>query len=698
MLNSFFLRLKEQSSDSLLFLIFSSFFLRLVPALLFFGSSEISGSLHYFENAAPGRLPLGTGLDGISAPMKPVLQWLFPLQGLTGIPLVFWLKFPGIIGDISIVCTIYLLVYRATQDQQRAFSLGLMYAFHPLSIFITAFAGSYIPVAVALVLASYCFFFVTSTPALSAVLFGTATAVENSCVAFLPVFLLKAGKGATSLIFLAFFILAFSAWELPVLFSGTWPIAPLNLFQDLSKEPYFGLSLALKGLATTGEFFKLLPESFMHYSSLLYPISSYCVKNFPFLFLAGLIPLLIYHKKYNAFVFSANLILWTIMVFPAFKPYHLLLALPFSLLVLGGRGNILFLAASTFLVSWYSAISVESGTFSGVKFINHVFSNGTLFQEEWMHWTLFISGNIFLPISLWFCLVTLCFLKSNEMDQIKAMGLGKRALVPFSSIMAAWLVLGNLSGLGLFPRNEAKQATRDLINNAAFHASQYGDSFYYRNTFQVDSEMKRATIKLSSDDFVFIYLNGNRIYSGYGDRYPYHHGGKIKDGNMSVPVDLTPFLRQGRNILGIESINVSARPPGGLAVAWEIDEGRQMEKFSLPFFKGWKAKAYPTNPGWTRLDFDDSHWEAPSILDRKKNINFLKTPWKGSSQETALFIPMPALPDEFFFMLPKDYYPATSSIDMGRLWIWYCVLFFFMQYFIGKKFSASYLFFQGEKK
>jgi hypothetical protein len=84
------------------------------------------------------------------------------------------------------------------------------------------------------------------------------------------------------------------------------------------------------------------------------------------------------------------------------------------------------------------------------------------------------------------------------------------------------------------------------------------------------------------------------------------------------------------------------------------------------------------------MDFDDSSWDAPYILDRKK--------------ETTMIIPRFHLPIEFFFMLPKDYSQEKSFFDVVRFGIFYCLLFFIIQYFFGKNFFPSYPFFQEKIK
>ncbi len=690
--SSFFYRQDESFSGSFLILLLSAFFIRFIPSLFFFGSSEITEYLYYFDNMESVRFPQSDEFREIPSPLIPVFS-LFPLlHQLTGLPLVFWIKFPGIMADIGITCTIYFLAYQGSQDQKRAFSLALLYAFNPVSIIITSFVGSNTSVGLAFLMVSYCLCFIFRNIPLSAVFFATAVTMENIFILLLPVFLLKTeGKRRTRILFSIVTFLTFLCWRLPVI-ANDGDLGALFKFSHILENLQFGLFADLDTIMNQ-DLYATFPKFMADFALITRSTFMFCSEKFPFLLLPGLILISLSHKRRNIFTFTSCIFLLSYITTPYIRPFHFLWLLPFLILTLNGFSKIIFSSISLFLIAWYSIVSIDSGTFCGVKFLNFIISDTALYKEKWIHWVFFITGNLIIPAIFLLSLAVFFLAKPKAMELIKTRQMSNKTLFFAATIMGSWVLLGVFFSSGLFPPEKGFKFSGGEINHSTNHTAYYGGSFYYRNIIHVDSEVRRAIIRVSSDDFLIIYLNGNRVYSGYGNRYGYLHDGDIrkKKESMNTAVDLTPYLRQGKNVLGIESVSLSIRAATGLAVIWEI-AGEKWEKFSVPFLKGWKAKAYPTDPGWMFLEFNDSKWEPPVFFRQYKQDKSLRTIEKG---EKRIFInaPIPPISEDFFFMLPQNYSPQNSPVSIMRILVFYTGFFLFFQYFFEKNLRRPYLFF-----
>lgn len=665
--------------ESVSFLILSSFFIRALPALLFFGSSEIVKTLNYPEGMAP--------------PLQPLAQIIFSLHQFTGLPLVFWFKFPGILADTAIPAMIYFLTYQASQDSRRAFFCGALYAFNPASIITTSFAGSDASVGLALLLASFVLFFISGNTPLSAVFLGTATAAQNLFLVFLPVFVMKSGvKKANGIFFFLLSALTFGCWHLPLIFQegGTAWTAPDFLLNSW-KEPLFGLTLAHEAL-TGPDFPVFLATFFRSYSSVFMDLKNFYREYFFLAFPVGLFIIFYFHRKQNPFVLSTNVVLFTLATWPRIYPFHLIWAIPFLIFTLNGGAKYFSALVSLFLIAWHSFIFTDSSAFTALKPLNAVVSDITLYQGKWVHGLFAVTGYLFIPLLLLLCLAISFFSRGNTMDHVKKK-MGGRLLPPITFLFGIWLLAWTNPGLP-FPWNRASLPIIQDLNRSIIHATPYGEGFYFRHVIDIDTDITQAGVKVVSDNPFIVYLNGKMVFSHLGGVYGALIQEKKVPGVQTHPIDLTPHLKKGKNVLAMESLHLALRPAGGLGIWWEIQENGK-EKFSLPFFDGWKAVGRTPRADWTSLHFADSHWLAPVVVrdDPSKKIN---SAFKGAEGATvSMESALPPTSGKLFYMFPRNYTPPSASFTTVHFLILYTLLFFFAMYFFEGWLRAPYIFFQG---
>ena len=406
----------------------------------------------------------------------------------------------------------------------------------------------------------------------------------------------------------------------------------------------------------------------------------------------GLFIIFYFHRKQNPFVLSTNVVLFTFAAWPRIYPFHLIWAIPFLILTLNGAAKYFSVLVSLFLIAWHSFIFRDAGAFSALKPLNAAISNITLYQEKWVHGLFAFTGYLFIPLLLFLYLAVSFFSRGNAMDHVKKKEMGGRLLLPITFFFGIWLLAG--TNPGLLPSWSHNLLPPQDLNRSIIHGAPYGEGFYFRHVVDIDTDITQAGVKVVSDNPFIVYLNGKMIFSHLGGVYGAFLRGKKISGIQTHPIDLTPHLRKGKNVLAMESLHLALRPASGLGIWWEIQENGK-EKFSLPFFDGWKAVGRTPQADWTSLHFTDSEWPAPIIvrdpLSKKINTSSERAEGAALTMEPAL----PSVSEKLFYMFPRRYDPPAASFTTVHFLILYTLLFFFAMYFFEGWLRAPYIFFQG---
>ncbi len=129
---------------------------------------------------------------------------------------------------------------------------------------------------------------------------------------------------------------------------------------------------------------------------------------------------------------------------------------------------------------------------------------------------------------------------------------------------------------------------------------------YLRRSFTEDLEVTRAELHIACDDEFVLFVNGKE--AGRSSSW--------QDGNV---IDLKPFWRKGKNVVGVEATNRGG--PAAL-VAWLVyDTGAGKQK-SLVTDAGWKCSKEGAGK-WNSIEFDDSKWANVKVIGEFGKIG----PW-----------------------------------------------------------------------
>jgi len=236
----------------------------------------------------------------------------------------------------------------------------------------------------------------------------------------------------------------------------------------------------------------------------------------------------------------------------------------------------------------------------------------------------------------------------------------------------------------------------------------------FRKSFTLNDQVSSATLNLFADTSYQLFVNGKFIHFGpvrFDPRFP-----------MYDSYDLKPHLQQGNNVIAVQAVyygckTYKAIPARASMIAWgEIVAKGQ--KISLETnAKNWKVTASATNaryvnkynimlnPGdlydqsgttrnWTAIDFDDSQWLNPTILEKQdtwgvfaqrfiplmslkemlpyKTLSIL--PLKQSEDLYSFSMPIPKFYDDdnnfnpFIAFSTWILSPKDQTITMGTYW------------------------------
>lgn len=128
-------------------------------------------------------------------PYSPVSMFLPALcailTDLLRIPFYMAIRLPGVIADVLIAISLYMVMWK--KGQKNAFLWGLFYAVNPVSILITSFHGNIMALPVLFTFLAYVvlLFGIQNNYRLSALLLGLAIGLRGYPVLLLPLFIIK---------------------------------------------------------------------------------------------------------------------------------------------------------------------------------------------------------------------------------------------------------------------------------------------------------------------------------------------------------------------------------------------------------------------------------------------------------------------------------------------------------------------------
>ncbi|GAA0580187.1 family 78 glycoside hydrolase catalytic domain [Actinomadura livida] len=126
---------------------------------------------------------------------------------------------------------------------------------------------------------------------------------------------------------------------------------------------------------------------------------------------------------------------------------------------------------------------------------------------------------------------------------------------------------------------------------------------YFRGTFDLASVPDGARLVMTADDGFTAWVNGAE--AGGRDPDPAQENWK-----RPVVVDVTPKLREGRNVIAVAATN--GRPsPAGLLGRLELP-GRDPERFDTG--ADWRSVDEEPSGDWRAAGFDDAGWEKAKVL------------------------------------------------------------------------------------
>lgn len=132
-----------------------------------------------------------------------------------------------------------------------------------------------------------------------------------------------------------------------------------------------------------------------------------------------------------------------------------------------------------------------------------------------------------------------------------------------------------------------------------FNKSGEAEVRYFRKTFTVEGQPKKAELLATADDALEVFLNGERVLSAH-------------EWANAHKTDLTGKVKAGANVLAIRGVNGDSSPAGAVAqLALETDKGRQLVVTDA----SWKA-ADKEAKEWNKAGFDDSKWSVVNSLGK----------------------------------------------------------------------------------
>lgn len=159
------------------------------------------------------------------------------------------------------------------------------------------------------------------------------------------------------------------------------------------------------------------------------------------------------------------------------------------------------------------------------------------------------------------------------------------------------------------PAEEAPVLDMGKANWIWFDEGKPGESaplgdVYFRKTFSADPAriLDSAKIYITADNAARAFLNGMELQA------------TITTFNQIYEIDMTPFLKEGENVIGVIGKNAGDAPnPAGMVARIVLDYGEGASTF-IESGADWKAVRDTAPDGWDKPGFDDGAWLAAGVI------------------------------------------------------------------------------------
>lgn len=125
-------------------------------------------------------------------------------------------------------------------------------------------------------------------------------------------------------------------------------------------------------------------------------------------------------------------------------------------------------------------------------------------------------------------------------------------------------------------------------------------STFFRKEFDLPGKPLEARVQVSADDGFSLFVNGREV-----------HTHNIPDGWMSIQiVDITPFLKTGRNVIGLRNFNLFGHDGVILDGKIHLDSGATQDLFTDGTWMATESES----PHWASDRSDGSAWVAAQVI------------------------------------------------------------------------------------
>ncbi|HWY77800.1 MAG TPA: heme-binding protein [Verrucomicrobiae bacterium] len=167
-----------------------------------------------------------------------------------------------------------------------------------------------------------------------------------------------------------------------------------------------------------------------------------------------------------------------------------------------------------------------------------------------------------------------------------------------------------------------------------------GEVRYFRKTFTIDGKVNKATLTASGDDYLEIFINGQRVSEHSGWETP-------------VRVEVAKHLQSGQNVIAMRGTNVTG-DAGAIAMI-EISLKSREKRFVL------------TDATWMSATKEEPNWTSKSFLERDGNWTKALSRGKLGVQPWGdVFKLPPATPAESLTLLPGFKVELVRSAEPGE--------------------------------
>lgn len=175
---------------------------------------------------------------------------------------------------------------------------------------------------------------------------------------------------------------------------------------------------------------------------------------------------------------------------------------------------------------------------------------------------------------------------------------------------------------------------------------------YFRKPVSIPDKanLTLAQAFLTADNEFALTLNGRHVGGGW-------------EWQTIHKINLTPYVAEGKNVLGIEAKNNGWRPGSAGVIGYLLLQYQKGDPVVIPIDKSWKV-SHKLQTAWNLSDFDDSGW-APAqevAIYGSDPWGRVTTPMTISPVERDPFIGHGVMPDNVDLSTMRAYLEADSLV------------------------------------